>query len=437
MLLRMKNFPARSAQWDEALSRHQSFIGGFHEAMLSLNIVYAFGYAILLYISNNQRLWIPRSDLGYYLSRSAVRVDDILGVESTAAVSTTAVGRFDYPVHRIGLEFTLLVSIAGVAVLTFLLLRFWVGRSVYWFITGRLAVLSALFAGPACYLWISALTWKWGFAEASNAIPLWRTPQLIIFTSEILILSILSLFRRRPFGARLVISFLFLHYGFWMLVLWPSIPVFIYQPYTPYLLVFAFPLAGITWLLYTNVRHTKTVENDGRARTQIWPMATAAAVVALLLIVWLPARKYNLADSKDTTSLKIDMSRGPCRGTCPEYTLRIHGDGLVEYDGAEFVKIKGHDASKISHEQLIRILRSLDRVGFTGLEDRAFNWCFDSSSVAVSVLVDGRAKQVVSDGGCVGAKSSPQDQFVQTARDIDVAVGSAKWILCDGGPCRR
>jgi len=437
MLLTAKNLRARRAHWSEALSRQQSFLRGLNEAMLSLNIVYAFGYALLLYISNNQRLWIPKSDLGYYLSRSAVRVNDILGVGSTAAVSTSAVARSDYPVHRIGLELTLLVCIFGVALLTFLLLRLWVGTSVYRVITGRVAGVSALFAAPACYLWVSALAWNWGFPEESHANAIWRSPQLLVFAAEVFALSIFFLFRRRPLASPLVIAFMFLHYGIWILVLWPNIPTLVYQLSTPYVLVPVFPLAGVAWLLYTNARHTSPLENNGHPKVQSWGMATAVGVVLVLLVICLPLRKNNLADSHDMKSLTIQMSRGPCRGACPEYTVKIHGDGVVEYDGAEFVKTKGHDVSKISHAQLIRILQSLDRAGFTGLEDRAFDWCFDSSSIAVSVLVDGRTKQVVSDGGCVGAKSSPQDQFVQTAREIEIAVGSDQWVLCDGRPCRR
>ena len=157
----------------------------------------------------------------------------------------------------------------------------------------------------------------------------------------------------------------------------------------------------------------------------------------LLLLLWLPALQYSLAASRDMDSLTIQMARGPCRGLCPQYTVTIHGKGTVEYEGTELVGTRGHQIGKISHEQLIQVLQSLDHAGFTSLEDRAFDWCFDSSSVVLWASAEGRTKRVVSDGICVGAKSSPQERFVQATRDIDFVLGSDQWVLCDGHPCQR
>jgi hypothetical protein len=92
------------------------------------------------------------------------------------------------------------------------------------------------------------------------------------------------------------------------------------------------------------------------------------------------------------------MSRGPCRGRCPVYTIAIHGNGLVQYAGERFVKDRGPETSPISREQIIAVLQSLDRAHFLTLDDRAFAWCFDTPSVGILVSADGSFKRVVSDG---------------------------------------
>lgn len=432
MLPRVNSFKRRIAVF-----RDRDCIRAFQEAMFSLNIAYAAGYSLFSYISRSQVSWVPRNDLGYYLRCSAVRVDDLLGVASKTAISTSVVARSDFPVHRIGLESTFTTSIVCVAFLVLLLLRLCRGTSAYRLVTERVACGSALFLAPACYLFVSALTWKWGrFSEDVVVIPFWRNELLAIFVVEVLLFSILVALRRRPLPAWLVICFLIPHYVFWTFVLWPDDAVYIYQLSAPHIFLAAPLLAAIAWLLYVKSRPEHIAAKDGRA-AWTWTLAAGVVAIALLLVLWVPARRYNLAACRDMNSLTIQMSRGPCRGLCPEYSITIHGNGTVEYQGTELVKTKGHEVSKISNERLLQVLLALDDVNFTRLEDRAFDWCFDSSSVSVSASADGRTKQVASDGGCVGAKSSPQERFVRATREIDLAVGSDRWVLCDGHPCRR
>jgi hypothetical protein len=293
-------------------------------------------------------------------------------------VSTNAVARSDFPVHRVGLELTFTVTIACIASLIFLLLRLSCGTSFYRVTTERVGFGSALFLLPACYSVLSALTWKWGRFPEENAIPFWPMGQVAILTVEVIIFSVFVAIRRRT-RAGLVVSFLIAHYVFWIFVLWPGIPISIYQLSAPHALLSIFPLSGIACLLYIKARPESTEVNPRTA----WSWIATGGVLAtvLLLIVWLPARQYSLAASKDMNSLTIQMSRQPCRGVCPQYAVTIHGNGTVEYEGAEFVGTRGHQTGKISREKLIQVLQSLDHVGFTRLEDRAFDWCLTAPAL--------------------------------------------------------
>jgi hypothetical protein len=436
MLTRVNAFQGRITHLTEAFSRHRGCFRTFNEAMFSLNIAYAVVYSAFLYISNSQMSWTPKSDLGYYLRRSAVRVDDLLGIPSTAAVSTNAVARSDFPVHRIGLDLTFTISIGCIAFLIFLLLRLSRGTFAYRVSAERVACGSALLLMPACCLSVLALTWKWGrLPEESYAIPFWQSGWLAIFGFEIVIFSVLLKFRRSRLVRWLVTAFVIAHYVFWVFVLWPDIPISIYPLYAPHVLLLVFPLSAVAWLLHVDATQKNAIEENDHAGSSLM-FGGGAVAITLLLLLWLPARQYKLASSKDLESLTIQMWRGPCRGPCPQYAITIHGNGIVEYEGVEFVKTRGHQVGKISKEQLMRVLQSLDRASFTSLEDRAFDWCFDTSSVAVLASTQGRTKRVASDGSCVGPNSGPQERFVRDTREIDLAVGSDQWVLCDGHRCR-
>ncbi|MFZ0959080.1 MAG: DUF6438 domain-containing protein, partial [Candidatus Sulfotelmatobacter sp.] len=157
--------------------------------------------------------------------------------------------------------------------------------------------------------------------------------------------------------------------------------------------------------------------------------------VAALLVVWLPGSSHIMARTKDLNSTLIVLSRGTCFGSCPAYTISIHGNGAIEYMGERFVKVGGKQTASIASGDFMKILQRLDEAHFFALDDRAFAWCFDTSTVSIAVSVDGRTKSVVSDATCTGAKSGVQDEFVSAADDIDQIVGSKRWVQCEGS-CR-
>jgi hypothetical protein len=223
---------------------------------------------------------------------------------------------------------------------------------------------------------------------------------------------------------------------FWVLVLLPEVRISLYSLYAPYLLLLIFPLSGIVWLRYVKTSDLHSAEAGGGGRFGKWTVVTAIVAIAALFFVWHPLDGRSLTRANDIESLRIQLSRGPCRGRCPSYTITIHGDGKLEYVGDRNVRVPGTRAGKLNSEQITEVLKSLDRAHFLALEDRAFSWCFDTGSVSISVSMDGKTKRVVSDDSCTRAKSGLQAQFVKSAAETDAIVGSNRWISCDG-PCWR
>jgi Domain of unknown function (DUF6438) len=428
---------SKNPQMKVSLMRDADRIYGLNEVMFSINIAAAFVYALLVYISKNLASWTPENDSTYYFVRSAFRIDDLLHLPSTNPVSTSVVAR-EFPSRgsQIGDELLILVSVFVIAALILLLLRLTAGMPAYRIVLSRVVGVSALLALPACYLCVLRSTWEWPSGSFSvSPYPFWQSPRLTVFAAETLCLGILSaIYRRRSIPAWTLNTFLSFHYAFWLLVLLPEVRISMYRLYAPYFLLLAFPLSGLVSLRYLKTPHLHDAENGARGRAVKWTLATAIVAIALFSLVWLPGEGKTLARATNADSLTIQMSRGPCRGSCPSYTITIHGNGLVDYVGREHIRVQGPQTRRISREQVTEVLQSLERAHFRALEDRAFSWCFDTGSVSVSVSMDGKTKRVVSDDACTGAKSGLQAQFVKSAAEIDTIVGSNPWVSCDG-PC--
>jgi len=384
------------------LDRRKAALLNACEILFSLNIAWAFGNALFVYTLRSQASMSPRSDAGYYFHRSAIRINDLLHLSPTNEVSVEGVARHVFSRSgQVGEELTYFVSIVGVAFLILLLFRLSARRFPCPGALSRVVGVVALFAAPIGYLLVEKITWNWDYGRFLRMpYPYWRSSHVAVLGAEMLCFFILLIvWRKRPFSAWMLCAVLAVHYMYWVPALWPSdLMMYPYRLLSPYLLALVFPMSGFVWMLYAKAPEA-AVENTAGRRAGKWTVVAAIIGALVLALIWLPPRKHSLAHFADVKSLTIQLSRGPCRGLCPSYTMTIHGNGLVEFVGGRFTKITGSQTGMVSNEQVAAILQQLDRANFFALEDRAFTWCFDSSSVSVSVSADGRSKRIVSDGG--------------------------------------
>ena len=413
---------------------------GMHDVFFSVNIACAVIYALSLYVSRSITQWTPQNDSGYYFLRAAARMSDILHVGTRAPVTTNAVARLDSILfNQTVIALVFVVSICSAAALVFLLVRICALGSRYPASFRRIAGAVALFATPTCCLLVLALTRTWPTGMDSGTSPSGQA-FLVVTAGELLCFLVLLLLNfklvRWPaiFASASVLLFL-LHFAFWSRILFPNILIYLRGSLALYPIHFGLwlvPSAGAAFLLYVWPGPAADLGPTAESHIGKWTLLPAALGLAALLAIWLPPGNQSLPQPKDLKSVVITLSRGPCLGSCPSYTVTIQGDGKVEYIARNNVKLRGSQSSALSAEQLAQVLQRLDQARFFALEDRAFSWCFDTSSVAVAVSFDGRTKTVVSDGGCTGATSGLQNQFVQAAYEIDKIVGSDRWVQCDG-----
>lgn len=410
-----------------------------HELLFAANIASAVGYALSLYVSRSVAPWPPMNDEGYYFLRAALRLSDILHLGAANPVSTHAVARGESILwNQTAIGTTFVITVCSAAAVVLLLLRGLSLNSGTHATFRRIAAFAALFASPTGCLVVRSLTLQWpsglgtGEGPAESAL-FWFL--FSIFVGELFVFLVLFLTgRKRSISAWVSGPLLLLHSALWGFFLFQSLPIYIRGARAVYLIhvvLWLIPSMGAAWLLYVWPGPGTQPELSGKSEIGKWTIVPAMFGTVALLVLWLPSRSHAVFQPKDPKSAVIVLSRGPCFGSCPAYTISIHGDGAVEYQGQRFVKVSGKQTASLNSQDFANILHRLDQVHFFTLEDRAFTWCFDTSSVSITVSVDGKTKSVVSDAGCSGAKSGLQDEFVRVTDDIDKIVGSSRWVRCD------
>lgn len=65
----------------------------------------------------------------------------------------------------------------------------------------------------------------------------------------------------------------------------------------------------------------------------------------------------------------IALERTPCNGTCPSYKVIAHRDGRVEYEGKDYVTIKGKRIGAITTKDFAALAKKVEDVAFFSLDD--------------------------------------------------------------------
>ena len=404
------------------------------DVSLGLNIGGALFLGALLDVLRNWASIKPANDSTYFSLRSMYRVIDFLGLQSQNPVATGVLRReFPTSSEQLGADIFVIVTWLGIAAAATLLLSLLRNTRIYRAIVGPAALTILLFAAPVCYLYVSWRTWGWMHEPGRKIGNFFLSIPLTVFLVEIVCFSIFwRLFRRKQKPKSLKGLLVSLHFMFWTFVLWAETRESLYPINARGLILLMLPLSTLMYVLRKE-RVLRGSEMATQSRKSAWTLAFAAIVLVTVVIVWRPARVIELTHSQNVDSSTVQLSRGPCYGSCTAYTITVHGNGQVEYGELQgYSRIQTKKSGTIGREKFSHILQLLDGVEFTALESRAFTWGFDTSSIGVYTSVDGRTKQVVSDGEFVGAPGGRQARFVKAAREIDSILASSTWLKCEG-----
>lgn len=121
--------------------------------------------------------------------------------------------------------------------------------------------------------------------------------------------------------------------------------------------------------------------------------------------------------------LVIKLERIMCPGACPDYSLVIHGDGKVEYEGRHYVAIKGRRQRWVSVAQVKEMIKEFYRINYFSLDDRYDAVANEGAITKTSIRIGGRYKQVIN----CHPSLAPEDLY-NLEKKLDEIVQSEKWV---------
>jgi TonB family protein len=117
----------------------------------------------------------------------------------------------------------------------------------------------------------------------------------------------------------------------------------------------------------------------------------------------------------------VELYRSACYGSCPAYTVRVHRDGSVEWNGDSSVSIRGQAKEAIPPSNAATLLRNFQAPEFWALCSSYSRSVTDSATTGISVNIAGRSKTI-----SVYADSAPP-LYGNFEMEIDGAADTHRW----------
>jgi Domain of unknown function (DUF6438) len=154
------------------------------------------------------------------------------------------------------------------------------------------------------------------------------------------------------------------------------------------------------------------------------------ALIAIAFTSPSTQRPDSTAQSDATLStVTITLERTGCYGDCPSYVVTLKGDGNVEYQGRDNVKVKGPQHGTIKTEVLKSLIDEFERAAFTTITDTysqekcKCGFCTDMPT-AITLLSKSGVKHAVDH--YYGCRCAPKSLFGLEAA-IDKAANVEQW----------
>jgi hypothetical protein len=129
---------------------------------------------------------------------------------------------------------------------------------------------------------------------------------------------------------------------------------------------------------------------------------------------------------QDWNTLRITLARTNCYGMCPTYTIEIHGDGTVLYEGEGGVAVEGRQRGAISKEALQELVEVFRKADYFSLADGYISFTTDDATHTTSISFDDKAKWVVN---YIGSDVGMPRSVSELEAAIDRLSGASKWVM--------
>lgn len=169
-------------------------------------------------------------------------------------------------------------------------------------------------------------------------------------------------------------------------------------------------------------RHWKYLpfEKDGAPATVV-----IVDYVRILPPEKLPKIHREFPSTGSGSGVVMTLERTGCYGTCPGYSVEIHGDGAVRYNGKSFVVVMGEHRDRISSEQVSELIDAFRAADYFSLEDSYSYPVTDNPTYLTSFRVDQVEKRV---SDYVGDEAGMPEAVSELEAMIDRLADTKKWI---------
>ena len=112
-----------------------------------------------------------------------------------------------------------------------------------------------------------------------------------------------------------------------------------------------------------------------------------------------PAKRVPFPQVHEWNSIKIELSRTGCFGPCPSYSVEVHGDGTVLYNGGANVAITGAHRASVSRDAVLQTVQAFHASDYFSLHDKYIWGATDLPTYTTSIAIDGKTKRIVDYAG--------------------------------------
>jgi hypothetical protein len=143
--------------------------------------------------------------------------------------------------------------------------------------------------------------------------------------------------------------------------------------------------------------------------------------------LWAPAPAA-FPEPWDLKSVEINLTRSMCYGRCPEYTLKIHGDGSVHFSGRHYVAATGDHEAQVSPGAVKELVQKFEQAHFFAAADRYAASVTDNPTYTLTLIVGGKKKTVTD---YVGTQAGMPLVITDLENAVDELADTKRWIKGD------
>jgi hypothetical protein len=127
----------------------------------------------------------------------------------------------------------------------------------------------------------------------------------------------------------------------------------------------------------------------------------------------------------EPSRFSIQLSRSGCYGTCPSYSVVVHGDGKIEFHGKRYVAIPGDYQARIAPEAAERLLERFRAADFFGFKDEYRAGVTDNPTYCLELVIGAKKKTIID---YVGTWVGMPTSISELEDAVDEAAGTDRWV---------